>query len=362
VGDTVVDVDTAVVWQTQFLHTSSTIPTTFLQERTLFPTRWTVYNSAATARGAWTGPGTAYALNDFVTNGFKYAVCIAAHVSTASFNADVAAGKWSILIDLSSVGTQQLPPLVPVTDANKFVMTDSLGFNYNVFAPDTALNVMGATSIGKSLLTANSQVVGRAAIDAAQSTDTTTQTPGNNTTKYASTAFVKAEIVNVFPKPVFQLYDETILGSAAATMTVTIPASAKAIEIWFLTANVANVNDASGLILNEVVSGTPIVTNIHNEQVTYGLGSSAGGNLVNAGTGWTFAGAQQAYFGVIRVQMFSNGTYLNADYGVINASGTLTKFQLFGYSATSGTTGFRLQNGSGTQFAAGSYMRVLALQ
>lgn len=164
VGDTVVDPLTAVIWQCQVANTSSVIPTTFAQARALFPTFWTVYSAPAKARGAWTGPGTSYALNDFVVSGSQYAVCIAAHVSSATFAADLALSRWSVLVDLSSAGSLVLPILGGATDANKFVITNPAGNAYQVAAMSAALLAGGASTLGISLLTAASQAAARTAL------------------------------------------------------------------------------------------------------------------------------------------------------------------------------------------------------
>jgi hypothetical protein len=104
VGDVIIDAVSATMWQCQVDHISQPIPTTFLQDRTNHPTYWTTFSAPATARGVWTGPGTAYSVNDFVVHGQQYAVCIQANISTSSFDADVASGYWSVIIDLTLAG------------------------------------------------------------------------------------------------------------------------------------------------------------------------------------------------------------------------------------------------------------------
>ncbi len=61
-------------------------------------------------RGAWVGPGTIYAIADVVAvpsevtaNAFDVAICAQRHTSTGDFPADLAAGKWIILIDASAI-------------------------------------------------------------------------------------------------------------------------------------------------------------------------------------------------------------------------------------------------------------------
>lgn len=146
VGQNVVDDNTGVVYTAQVAHISASTPTTFLQDRTNHPTYWASFSVAARNRGAWQ-TATAYSLNDFVVNGSKYAVCTAAHTSGANFDTDVAAGDWSVLVDLSAAGSLVLPTLIGATDANKVVMSDTTGTAYiiNTIAALTSLfSVTGA--------------------------------------------------------------------------------------------------------------------------------------------------------------------------------------------------------------------------
>jgi len=166
VGETVVDVESATVWQCQVAHTSSMLPTTFAEDRVAYSTYWTVYSSPARARGAWTGPGTSYSINDFVVSGAQYAVCISSHISSAAFATDVALARWSVIIDLSLVGSQVLPVPGGVPDANKFTVTNPNGNGYTIVNGNTALGLLGTTSIGQQVLQAASGDAARAAINA----------------------------------------------------------------------------------------------------------------------------------------------------------------------------------------------------
>lgn len=165
VGDTVVDVTSAVVYQCQVAHTSALIPTTFLADRTAHTTYWTVYSSPARSRGVWTGPGTAYALNDFVVaNGNQFAICIAANTSGVTFAADLALGRWSVLVDLSLAGSLVLPVLTGVADANKVVSTNPTGGAYVINTQAQTLALLGATSLGITLFQAASAAAARTAL------------------------------------------------------------------------------------------------------------------------------------------------------------------------------------------------------
>lgn len=165
VGQSVVDIDTSVVWQCQIAHTSSTIPTTFEEERALHTSYWTVYSSPARSRGVWMSE-TSYALNDFVVNGAQYAICVETHISDGSFAVDLAAGRWSLLVDLSAVGSTVLPSLGGAGDASKFVITSVSGNGYNIYSINDTLTILGATSIGRAVLQAGSTASALSAIGA----------------------------------------------------------------------------------------------------------------------------------------------------------------------------------------------------
>jgi hypothetical protein len=153
VGDNVVDEDSGVVYTCQVDHTSPSAPDTFLDSRTDNPTYWTTFSVAARARGAWT-TATAYAVNDFVVSVSKYAVCIQAHTSGVTFDADQAAGKWQVLVDLSAAGSLVLPILSGAGDASKFVTANPAGTAYIVNTMATALQASGASVVGTNILAA----------------------------------------------------------------------------------------------------------------------------------------------------------------------------------------------------------------
>ena len=159
VGDTVVDGTTAVLWTALIDHTSAQIPTTFAEDSLAHPGTWILAAAPATQRGVWSGPGTAYNVGDFVlADGMKFAMCIVQHVSSASFDADVALGYWTVLVDLSIAGSQVLPILSGAADALKFVNTDPAGTAYEIVTGTTAMQrlegvlpvVKGGTGVGTS--------------------------------------------------------------------------------------------------------------------------------------------------------------------------------------------------------------------
>ncbi len=184
----VVDENTAAVWVCQVAHTSSSSPTTFAEDRAAHSTYWTTYSSPARARGAWTGPGTTYGVNDFVVSGAKYAVCIAAHTSSATFAIDESLGRWSVLVDLSSAGSTVIPSPGGVADANKFLVTTPTGTGYTIDDVNAVLALLGTTTVGKAVLQADSATAARTAINAQVSGSYQTQDSTLNALSGASTA------------------------------------------------------------------------------------------------------------------------------------------------------------------------------
>lgn len=166
VGQAVVDLDSAVVWQCQVPHVSASIPSTFAEDRAANPSYWTVYSSPARARGVWL-ENTNYAINDFVVNGSQYAIAVQTHTSTSSFSNDLASGFWSVLVDLSQVGSQVLPVPGGAGDEYKIVATSGSGNGYNIYSQSDALiHLLGSTTIGTAVLQAANQNAALAAIGA----------------------------------------------------------------------------------------------------------------------------------------------------------------------------------------------------
>lgn len=181
-SDTVVDTTTAVIYSCLVAHTSALIPTTFAADRLAHPTYWAVAAAAASARGAW-ATATAYNRNDFVlADGTKYAFCLVAHTSGANFTADLALGRWSVLVDLSAVGSLVLPVLSGLGDANKLVMTNPTGANYVINTITTFLGLIPSTGTLGSVVFSTSPTLTGSPI-------APTQIAEDNTTKIATTAY-----------------------------------------------------------------------------------------------------------------------------------------------------------------------------
>ncbi len=110
IGDMAIDAQQGTLWICKIEHTAAAAPTTFAADRTARPTLWQGISTLPTYRGEWVA-GTTYNLNDFVHSGTQYSVAAVAHVASANYAADVAAGKWTVLIDVgsTSIGINGLP-------------------------------------------------------------------------------------------------------------------------------------------------------------------------------------------------------------------------------------------------------------
>lgn len=102
VGSIVIGPEDGLLWTCAIAHTSPATPTTFTTFVGANPTYWNRTVTIPQQRGTWQ-TATSYIANDFVIESGRYAVCIVSHVS-GTFNTDLAAGKWVVLIDTSSVG------------------------------------------------------------------------------------------------------------------------------------------------------------------------------------------------------------------------------------------------------------------
>ena len=101
VNDKYVDKELGTIWTANTAHTTASTGT-FASDRTTNSTYWTSFSIDQAFRGTW-ATGTNYAVNDFVVDGYKYAVAETAHTSGATFAGDSA--NWIILIDATNVIT-----------------------------------------------------------------------------------------------------------------------------------------------------------------------------------------------------------------------------------------------------------------
>jgi len=323
VGETVIDVESATVWQCQVAHISSMLPTTFAEDRVGYSTYWTVYSSPARARGAWTGPGTSYSINDFVVNGSQYAVCISSHTSSITFADDVSLSRWSILVDLSLVGSQVLPVLSGILDANKFVITNSAGTGYDIYDQTGAFNTLGATSLGIALLQAVSAAAARTTINA--------QIAGSYQN---SSAFLTAISGLTSTANSFLYFD----ASNAAAIGVITPfgrnlvddtnASTARTTLGLGTAAVANTGTSAGNVV--VLDGSAKLPAVDGSQLT---------NLPVGSSGWEIGDVKLRYGTTAGAGwlLMNDGTIGNASSGATYANAAYLSLYIYLYSVISDT-------------------------
>lgn len=236
-GQTVVDVDTAVIYTANINHISATVPTTFAGERAAHPTYWSVAAAPAANRGAWEGPGTVYNRNDFVlAEGVYYAFALSAHTSGATFLADVALGLWEIVIDLSAVGSLVLPVLTPVADANKFLVVNSAGTGYVLASAGVALANLGVSSIGVNLITAGSEAGARSAINA--------QIAGSYQASNANLDTLSAATLTAYGVSVLGVADAAALRTLAGLGTAAVLAATAILQVANNLSDLANATTA----------------------------------------------------------------------------------------------------------------------
>ena len=318
VNDTVIDSVTSTVWTALVAHVSAAVPTTFAQDRAAHSSYWATYAAPATARGTWTS-STSYKLNDFVVSSTQYAICIATHTSTTSFTNDVTSGYWSVLIDLSSVGSAVLPALTGILDANKFVITNSGGTGYSIFDKTGALNTLGATTVGTALLQAASAAAARTAIGA--------QVSGSYQTSSAFLTAISSLTSAANSFPYFDASNVAAMGTITAFgRSVIDDVDATAVRTTLGLGTAATVNTGTGAGNAVILDGSARLPAVDGSQLTglvtsswevgdvklrYGTTAGAGwllmndGTIGNAASGATYANA--AYLALF-VQLYGSIT------------------------------------------------------
>lgn len=107
VGNVAMDnvVDPPTYWIALEAHTSPASPTTFAQDRSAQPTRWSSIVFGVTPRGEWAN-STDYNYYDIAYDSSQgiVALCLIAHTSNSSGDINDDSANWVFLIDLPSVG------------------------------------------------------------------------------------------------------------------------------------------------------------------------------------------------------------------------------------------------------------------
>jgi hypothetical protein len=164
-------------------------------------------------------------------------------------------------------------------------------------------------------------------------------------------------------QPIFRMVAETILAAAAVDIRVTVPAGAKAIELWFQASTFNGANDVLGL---NTMNGAAIITTLtHNTQYGIASGAAASGSYVANANHFQFGNGISASAGIIRPQWVAppGTTQILGTGQVWGVTATATKFALnisFDGPIAVQPTGFRLAWVGGINFSAGSYLRAFA--
>tara|TARA_B100000131_G_scaffold319837_1_gene366536 strand:- start:461 stop:1579 length:1119 start_codon:yes stop_codon:yes gene_type:complete len=174
VNDKYVDAELGTIWTAQVAHTTASSGT-FASDRTTNSSYWTSFSIDQAFRGTW-ATGTAYAVNEFVVSGYKYAVCQTAHTSGATFDGD--STYWITLVDGTSI----------VTDATTQATASATSATSS--ASSATSSATSATSSASSATSAASSATSAAsAKTAAETAETNAETAETN----AETAQAAAE-------------------------------------------------------------------------------------------------------------------------------------------------------------------------
>jgi len=158
-GQRVVDEDVGNVYECLVSHTSPAAPTTFTADRLANSSRWKVFTFAVQFRSTWV-TATDYALGDIVVDNRRLAISTVSHRSD-TFNTDLAAGRWTLLIDSANISG--LPTIGGVGDANKIMRVDPTGAFYELIAASTARTILGL-AIGTDVQAFDTQLAELAAL------------------------------------------------------------------------------------------------------------------------------------------------------------------------------------------------------
>lgn len=228
VGERVVDDSNSTLWLVAVNHTSAASGT-FAEDRIANPTYWTAITTVPIYRGAWTTT-TVYTTQDIVLINNAYYLCIAAHTSGV-FATDLAASKWTLIIDLSAAIASAAAAAVSETNAAASAAAALVSENN---AETAEVNAETAeTNAAASAVTATTQ----AGIATTQAGIATTQA-GNAATS-ATTATTQAGIATTAANNAISVYDnfdDRYLGAKAAAPTVDNDGNALLVgAIYFLT-------------------------------------------------------------------------------------------------------------------------------
>lgn len=212
IGERVVDDSDSTLWLVAVNHTSAASGT-FAEDRTANPTYWTAITTVPIYRGAWTTT-TVYTTQDIVLINNAYYLCIAAHTSGV-FATDLAASKWTLIIDLSAAIASAAAAAVSEANAAASAAA-ALTSENNAETAETNAEAAEASAIA-------------AASSASTSAGTATTQAGIATTKAgeaatsasnAATSETNAATSATNAATIYDNFDDRYLGAKAALPTV----------------------------------------------------------------------------------------------------------------------------------------------
>lgn len=152
-GNVVLDTDNGVLYRCAATHNSAGGATTFQEDRVAHPTYWTAYASTVGFRGTW-DHNVIYEKGDAIVHNDVLAIAAVGHTSSNSFDNDVAAGYWTVLIDFGSVqqaaedaqaAAEAAAATIPTpTVANNYIRIKSDLSGYERRTPSEARSDLGA--------------------------------------------------------------------------------------------------------------------------------------------------------------------------------------------------------------------------
>lgn len=247
-GQRVIDDVNGRIMQCGVDNTSSAAPTTFAQEQIAHPTYWTNIGILPRMRGDW-ATGTLYSSNDYVKNGYQFAVCIQDHTAGVDFAADVVAGYWTVLCDLTSAintaagsaSAAAVSALAAATSETNAAASETNALSYKNAAATSATNA--ATSESNALTYKN-------AADASASNAATHETNALASKNAAATSASNAATSET------NALASKIAAQTAATNAAASAASINAVPIAGNAGRFLRVkDDETGLEYSDVVAG-----------------------------------------------------------------------------------------------------------
>lgn len=212
IGDRVVDTTDNTIWLCAVAHTSAASGT-FSADRTANPTYWSIVSSVPVYRGSWLTL-TNYSTQDIVKNGNGYYLCSAAHTS-GTFSTDLAANKWTLIIDLSDAISAQ-------ASASASASAASTSESNAATSASTATTKAGEASTSASNAATSASNANTSAGTATTQAGIATTKAGEAATSAsnAATSETNAATSATNAATIYDNFDDRYLGAKAALPTV----------------------------------------------------------------------------------------------------------------------------------------------